>query len=112
MKRSDINSVYKLVGNNIRTIREGNDYSQIELADLLGITRSSIINIEKGRQRCTIDKVIEIAIIFKSNYSDILPDKLNLKKELERITLLRLKEDKARVEIRKLQSQIKKLKSK
>jgi transcriptional regulator with XRE-family HTH domain len=49
------------VGKNIRTARKQANLTQDELAHLMGLTRTSITNIEKGIQRSTLHVYYAIA---------------------------------------------------
>jgi putative transcriptional regulator len=66
--------VMAVIGYNVKLLRKGKDLNQQELADLLGITRVSVSNIEKGRHMLTIDNAIKICKYFNVTYLDIFPD--------------------------------------
>jgi DNA-binding XRE family transcriptional regulator len=53
--------VYGLVALKIRHVRETLGMSQEDLAKRIGYTRTSIVNIECGRQRLPLHQVEEIA---------------------------------------------------
>jgi len=52
-----IQIVYKQIGLRIRSIRETLGVTQSELAERVGLTRTSIVNIEAGRQRILLHDV-------------------------------------------------------
>lgn len=54
-----------------RRIRKG--YTQGMLADYLGITRMSVINMEAGRHRPTIEKLYEIACVLECSIQSFFP---------------------------------------
>lgn len=56
-----IEPVYGLVAMKIRHVRETLGLQQEELAKRVGYTRTSIVNIEAGRQRLPLHVVEEIA---------------------------------------------------
>ena len=61
MNASQGNEALYIVGRNIRMWRQQRNLSQSMLAQLAGITRTSIVNIEAGRQDTTILRLLDIA---------------------------------------------------
>ncbi len=64
MDKKEQDRLYELVGRKIREIRTISDMSQEGLADELGLSRTSVVNIEKGRQTPSIHLLIDISRIF------------------------------------------------
>jgi transcriptional regulator with XRE-family HTH domain len=64
--------LFKLVGRRVQKRRKGR-YSQEELADLIGVSRTSITNLERGRQRIPLHQVAGIAHALGCEISDLLP---------------------------------------
>ena len=64
---------YKQVGERIRKERTTRKVSQEALAMAVGLKRTSISNIEKGRQRLLLHTFYEIADTLKSKPIDLLP---------------------------------------
>lgn len=56
-----IEPVYAKFGDILRTCRQGRHMSQVELAEEVGISRSSLSNIEAGRQRVYLDQCFKFA---------------------------------------------------
>lgn len=56
-----IEPIYKAIGVRIRMIRDVLGMSQQELADSVGLVRTSVNNIEQGRQRILLDDVNKFA---------------------------------------------------
>ena len=72
----------EVVGANISRIRKSEKITQGDLADYIGLTRTSMVNIEKGRQSLSVKNLYEIAYILGVDITDILPpisSVLNLK---------------------------------
>lgn len=69
----NLDTFYKDLGNLIRKARVDADISQDILAQQLGLTRASIVNIEKGRQRPMIHTILELATILKVNFASLIP---------------------------------------
>ncbi len=65
--------VNKIIGRKIMKLRTDYGLTQISCADCIGISRSSIVNIEKGRQALTIDNLYKLADVLECEVSDILP---------------------------------------
>jgi transcriptional regulator with XRE-family HTH domain len=65
-------SIYAEIGEKIRSIREGKlRISQEQLAGRAGISRPTVVNIEKGRQQITVGQLIMFA-----NVLGVMPDEL------------------------------------
>ena len=67
--------IYKELGNHLRRARKSANLSQQSLADRVGLSRTSITNIERGRQRIPIHMLYMLANAVGVNPSDLLPDK-------------------------------------
>lgn len=61
------------IGKAIQAAREGNNINQQMLADLLGLSRTSIANIESGRHGTTPQNLYVIASLFSISVSDLFP---------------------------------------
>jgi transcriptional regulator with XRE-family HTH domain len=64
--------IYKKLGSKIVLIRKSKKMTQDELSKKLNLTRASIVNIEKGTQAVTIDKLYKIAHILDCKIIDLL----------------------------------------
>lgn len=58
---SEIEPVYQAVGARIRMLREMLDRDQASLAKAVGLTRTSIVNLEAGRQRVQLHQLSALA---------------------------------------------------
>ncbi len=56
-----IEPIYQAVGVKIRMIRETLGLAQDELAKRVGLKRTSVVNIEAGRQRLLLDDIDDFA---------------------------------------------------
>lgn len=63
----------KFVGWRIEQLRKTQSLTQEELSDKLGLSRASIVNIEKGRQDLSLRHLQNICELFNIKSSDILP---------------------------------------
>src|ERR1700710_3129159 len=59
--RPDPQRVYRALGERIRNERLKRNITQDELASRVGLTRTSITNVEKGRQRLLVHTLVQIA---------------------------------------------------
>jgi putative transcriptional regulator len=57
--------------NNLKRIREYNNYSQERLAKALGVSRQTIISIEKGRYNPSLPLALKIGKIFNVYLEDV-----------------------------------------
>lgn len=61
------------VGNRLHKIRKKSGYNQGQIASGIGLTRTSIVNIEKGRQSLTVEHLLKLSALFKCDVSALLP---------------------------------------
>lgn len=64
---------YGLIGKKIREERVKNRYKQIELAQKVGLERTSITNIETGKQNVTVFALYKICEVFQIDIYKLLP---------------------------------------
>lgn len=74
MKGKD--QLYKGLGEKIRSLRQEKDMTLEELAEKsqLGLSKSSIINIEKGRQQITVYQLYRFALALNVRFDSLLSD--------------------------------------
>ena len=71
----DIHPLYERIGRAIRYEREAIGFSQADLAVAIGLTRTSLTNIESGRQRLPIHLLYQIASELAVSPYVLLPEK-------------------------------------
>lgn len=59
------------MNNKLKEFREKNNYSQEGLAKMLGVSRQTIISIEKGRYNPSLPLALQIGKIFDAYVEDI-----------------------------------------
>jgi transcriptional regulator with XRE-family HTH domain len=65
----------KLVGRNVRRIRQAKGLTQEQLAEVSGFSQQYISGLEQGRRNPTVVTVYELAAALEVNYLDLLlPD--------------------------------------
>ncbi len=60
------------LGRNIKHLRKTKKYSQIELAEKLGVSQTSIAHYEKGTRQPTIETLIELSQLFNKPIDDLV----------------------------------------
>jgi transcriptional regulator with XRE-family HTH domain len=70
---TDFDEVYRVLGRKVRQMREGQHLSQDLLAQRLGISRASMVNIEAGRQRAPLHLLWQMAEVLQSKLTDLIP---------------------------------------
>lgn len=65
--------LYQQLGNTIRGLRQKHGIKQEDLASQVGLSRASIVNIEKGRHRPQLHILYELATVFQCDVCDLLP---------------------------------------
>lgn len=87
-KMEPINALYEAIGSRIQYIRKKKNITQEELAKKVDLARTSIVHIERGHQRLTIERLYKISNALDVSVHDILPAKevlgsTNLKNEAD-----------------------------
>lgn len=80
---NQLEEFYLQVGENICKFRAQQKLSQDDLARLIGLTRTSITNIEKGRQHPPLHIFCEIAEHLKIELSELLPTRVGAGETLD-----------------------------
>ncbi len=74
--------IYATVGRNIKAWREHLGFTQRELAEEVGIQRTSINNIEAGRQRLPLHILEQIALALDVPFCDFFQERAELLAEV------------------------------
>lgn len=64
--------IYQIIGNRIRSHREKLNLTQEKLGERVGLTRVSITNIEKGRQKLLVHTLIQFAAALSIPVGDLI----------------------------------------
>jgi transcriptional regulator with XRE-family HTH domain len=65
--------VYRMFGHRLRELREERSITQDELAKRVQLSRASITNIEKGRQRVLLHQLVKFADALDAKPSELMP---------------------------------------
>ncbi len=66
-------TLYPYIGHQIQTIRQKKGYTQTDLARLLDLSRTTVVNIEQGRQAVMLHTLITLTHAFHVSLSEFLP---------------------------------------
>lgn len=66
---------YDFFGKRLRSLRKEHDVTQAEMAEMLGVSATTITNYENGNRKMPIDMVVRIADRFKVSVDSILGTK-------------------------------------
>jgi transcriptional regulator with XRE-family HTH domain len=66
--------LYEEFGNELRSARGSSGLTQEQLAGQVGLTRTSITNIEAGRQQVSLHQLYQLAAAVGKRPADLLPD--------------------------------------
>ncbi|MEA5576071.1 helix-turn-helix transcriptional regulator [Anabaena sp. UHCC 0451] len=67
------NNLYQQIGRRIKQRRTEMGMTQAELADAIGVLRTSITNIEAGRQKAPLHVLYQLCIVLDVKVAAILP---------------------------------------
>lgn len=71
-KKDTIEPIYRLLGAKIEQMRTVLGWTQDDLAKKVGLTRTSITNIEAGRQRFLLHDIEKLAAAFQTTPKQLL----------------------------------------
>ncbi len=83
----DLDILYRLIGERIRCARERAGLSQAKLADKLRMSRTSIVNVEAGRQRLPLHVLWYIAEEVGTEAALLIPQQSEYHRETQPISL-------------------------
>ena len=74
-RQSDQDQLYRAVGAKIREIRNERGLKQETVAASIGLTRTSLANIEGGRQRLLLHTLFDIASVLDTTVEELLAER-------------------------------------
>lgn len=72
--------LYSLVGKRIQVARKANGLTQLELGQLINLKRTTITNIETGKQKVSLFNIYQICVVLELELIDLLPSLQIIKK--------------------------------
>jgi len=70
----DRRGLYEIVGRRVRQARKASRLTQEELASRVSMTRTSVTNIEKGRQKLLLHTLFDLAAAMKIPAVQLIPE--------------------------------------
>jgi transcriptional regulator with XRE-family HTH domain len=85
----DQDRLYAHIGEQLKNHREARDWTQLELADRVKLERTSITNIERGKQKLPIHVLFSICRSLGITVNDVLPrmDQVSREEEMKRVSI-------------------------
>ncbi len=85
MDDENVEAFYIELGELIHKARNNKNLSQAKVADFIGLSRASIVNIEKGRQRTPLHQLYSFAKVLEVDIKELMPNfDLDLINQLKR----------------------------
>jgi DNA-binding XRE family transcriptional regulator len=81
LNTNDQHHFYLNLGREIRDRRGKCARTQVELAEALGLTRTSVVNIEAGRQKLLLHHIYDLAEFFSCSAGDLLANQAPVRTE-------------------------------
>jgi len=72
-----IDDLYREMGTHIKRARKENRLTQARLAEMVGLSRTSVTNIEQGRQKLLVHTLNDIALALAVDPGDLFPERLS-----------------------------------
>ena len=80
MVATNVEPIYKAVGERIRKARSEYNWTQADLANEVGLSRATIANIELGKARFSLHVLSDIANLFEIPARELFPTKTEVKR--------------------------------
>ena len=92
----DKDRLYQAIGEKLKAVRNEHHQTQASMADILGLERTSVTNIELGKQRPGVHVLYRCCEYFEISIADFLPPIDTISKEELPPVAARVIEDKRR----------------
>ena len=79
------NVFYEKIGQKISSLRNKKSIKQDDLAQLLSLSRPSVVNIEKGKQKISVFDLIKISKFLNVELEEIIPETTHFDFEVKNI---------------------------
>lgn len=63
---------YRRIGRHLRAAREHNNLTQAQVAEIIGVAESSFSNMERGQQKLSLKRIIELCVLYKIKPGSVL----------------------------------------
>jgi DNA-binding XRE family transcriptional regulator len=85
MTKQTVDAFYRELGTQIVQIRKDRNITQEQLATILGLTRTSVTNIEKGRQKILFHTCVMIAQALSVDLMELMPTAFSRSSMIEKM---------------------------
>jgi transcriptional regulator with XRE-family HTH domain len=85
MSEPAVDAFYRSLGQRVRAARDEAGITQTQLAEGIGLTRSSVANLEAGRQRIMLHVAVSIAELLGTQLSELIVEAEQRGFDLERL---------------------------
>lgn len=85
MSEPSVDRFYGEIGECVRALRVRRGLTQAELAGHIGLTRTSITNIEQGKQKLLAHTLLDLAIALEVGLLDLVPSRSDKSSNIEMI---------------------------
>jgi DNA-binding XRE family transcriptional regulator len=93
MKIKAENEIHIQVGFNIKRIRQERKMNQLILANKVKLSRTSLVNIEQGKQSPSLLLLVKLAELFQVSLHDLIPKNVNVEISTNRKKAIPLKNE-------------------
>ena len=73
LQKIDQNALYAQVGQSVQRLRRARKLTQQALGEKVRLSRTSITNIEKGRQKVLVHTLAELAQVLNASVAELMP---------------------------------------
>lgn len=87
--------IYEQIGKRVNTVRKRLGLSQEALATQVSLTRTSITNIERGRQGMMVHTLVQLASALRVPIAELLPEPVNTGSNADMLQLIPDEDSKA-----------------
>lgn len=87
MTDQELNRFYAIIGQRIAEARKNASLKQEPFAEMFKLSRASIVNIEKGRQKSSLHLLWEISKKLKIDFTQLLPS-TTISSDVEKIKII------------------------
>lgn len=73
----DSEAVFENFGRNLKLLRKEKKLTQEDLAEVMDVSKTTIVNYENGNRRIPLDMVVKVASFFKVTVDSLLDNEVN-----------------------------------
>lgn len=66
-------NLYETLGKNIRKVRKAKKMTQGELAEVLGVSKTSVTNYELGQRKISLESIVKLCSFYELTCDELIP---------------------------------------